>query len=106
MDDFDWTVYSELVDDAGGERTLNVDFQGETANLVFEAYGDIAYLLDQVPAVEVFKDDGSPDQGPAGGSGFVFVLKDGSSLNDLSTQILTLRHALDADLALLSSTSS
>src|SRR4051794_41051408 len=65
---------------AGGTRTLSIIMADDSLEMTFEAYNDIAYLLDQLPAVDVFSDDGPPNKGPAAGSGFVFVLRDGVSL--------------------------
>jgi hypothetical protein len=104
LQNFDWSTYSERVDEAGGSRTIKVALEGEVLNLTYEAYDDPAYLLDQLPAVEVYKDDGPPDQGPAGGSGFVFVLKDDYTLEELSKQIAALRQSLDVDFSRLSAT--
>jgi hypothetical protein len=104
LQDFDWNTYSEWIDEAGGSRTIKVALEGEVLTLTFDRYDDIAHLLDQLPAVEVYKDDGPPDQGPAGGSGFVFVLKDDATLKELSEQITALRRSLDADFSLLSAT--
>lgn len=104
LKDFDWRTYSQRIDEAGGSRTIKVPLENEVLALTFDAYDDIANLLDQLPAVEVYKDDGPPNQGPAGGSGFVFVLKDDATLKELSEQIAALRQSLDVDFSLLSAT--
>jgi hypothetical protein len=98
LKDFDRETYSELIEEAGGSRILVLHTSKHNPAVSIEPYENIAYVLDQLPAVQVYKDHGPPDAGPASGSGFVCVLRDGFSIDELAGQVRALGSALDADL--------
>src|SRR4051794_28294038 len=73
LSSFDWNGYSELVEEAGGSRQITVHLPRGPLTIKFEAYDDIAYMLDQFPSVKVYRDNGPPDAGPASGAGYIFL---------------------------------
>lgn len=101
LQSFDLLKYSELLDEREGPREVFVRFGGEDRKLTIEAYADLAWILDQVPSVEVFRDEGPPDGGPASGSGYLFFLKEGHSYHQLTSDIRALCAALIGDFARL-----
>ena len=98
---FEFGKYSELVDSLGGERRLGVHLASGPTTILFNAYNDIAQILDQLPTVKVLLDNGPPDAGPASGGTCVFFIADGVSKTDLSASIAALATALNSDFALL-----
>ena len=87
-------------------RRLALGLTGGIVEVSINAYDDIAYLLDQCPSVDVFRDNGPPDAGPASGAGFIFFIADGITIKQHEHEMSVLRAVLDADLFKLSSRSS
>jgi hypothetical protein len=106
LKDFDWRTYHELLEEYDQPRRLILRSLPQPIECEIQPYADLAYLLDQVPSVRVMRDDGPPDAGPASGSGYVFFIADGVSVQQLGQEIASLRHALDADLRELSAGST
>jgi hypothetical protein len=94
--DFDFLTYSELVDDRGGERRLNVVLPSGPITILFNAYDGIADILDQLPTVNV-RLDNSSDDGPASGSLCVFFIADGVSETELKVSVSALAETLKSD---------
>jgi hypothetical protein len=101
LHDFDLMQYSELVDDLGGERQLDIVLPSGPMAILFSAYDGIASLLDQLPTVKVYLDNGPPDAGPASGGTCLFFIADGVSERDLEASIAALASALKSDFASL-----
>jgi hypothetical protein len=104
LQDFDFRKYSELADDHGGERRLDVHLPSGPITILFNPYDDIAHILDQLPTIKVYLDNGPPDAGPASGGTCVFFIADGVSETDLRASIAALATALNSDFALLEKT--
>jgi hypothetical protein len=102
---FDWGTYRELIDETGRPRQITLSLIGGITEVSIDPYDDIAYLLDQCPSVNVFRDNGPPDAGPASGSGFIFFVADGATIEQLEHEMRVLRTALDEDFLKLSSRS-
>jgi hypothetical protein len=94
--DFDFLTYSELVDDRGGERRLNVVLPSGPITILFNAYDGIADILDQLPTVNV-RLDNSSDDGPASDSLCVFFIADGVSETELKVSVSALAETLKSD---------
>jgi hypothetical protein len=103
LSDFDFRKYSELVDECGGERRLNVVLPSGPITILFNAYDDIANILDQLPTVNV-RLDNSPDDSPASGSLCVFFIADGVSETELTVSVSALAETLKSDLTSLEKT--
>ena len=101
--DFDFRKYNELVDECGGERRLNVILPSGPITILFNAYDDIANILDRLPTVNV-RLDNFPDDSPASGSLCVFFIADGVSETELKVKVSALAEALKSDLASLEKT--
>jgi hypothetical protein len=79
LDGFDFSLYAIMADELGQlDREIEVQFDTDPAHLV-----------------AVY--DCPPNQGPASGSGYIFVLKDGAALSECERQAQLLRNALDDD---------
>jgi hypothetical protein len=102
LESFDWLAYRELLEDYGRPRRLVLRGLPQPIECEIEPYNDLAYLLDQMPSVQVKRDNGPPDAGRASGSGFVFFIPDGVSYEQFVREMASLRDALDADLRELS----
>ena len=98
---FDFHKYSELVDDHGGERRLTVVLPTGPTTILFNAYDDVAQILDQLPTVTVRIDYGPPNAGPASGGICVFFIADGVSKTQLKASIAVLAETLKSDLSTL-----
>jgi hypothetical protein len=97
----DLTKYSELVDEHGGERRLNVALPSGEVSILFRAYDSIAEILDQLRTVKVYLDNGPPDAGPASGDSCFFFIADGVTETELEASIAALTAILKSDLASL-----
>jgi hypothetical protein len=106
LEGFDWGKYWELIEATNQPRQLALGLTRGIVEVSINAYDDIAYLLDQCPSVDVFRDNGPPDAGPASGAGFIFFIADGATIEQLKQDMSVLRAALDTDLLKLSSRSS
>jgi hypothetical protein len=98
LEGFNLTRYSELVDEHGGTRQLNLILPTGTIKIAFSAYDDIARILDQLPTIKVYLDNGPPDGGPASGGTYLFFIADGTNDLDLEVSITALAEALKSDL--------
>ena len=96
--DFDLRKYSELVDEHGGERHLNVVLPSGRIAISFNAYDGIVDILDRLPTVKVLLDNGPPNAaGPASGGTCVFFIADGVSETELEVSIAALAETLKSD---------
>jgi hypothetical protein len=91
--------YSELVDEHDGERRLIIPSPAGPMKIVFNAYNEIASLLDQLPTVKVCIDNGPPNAGPASGPTYVFFIADGVSKAEPKESIAALATALKSGVA-------
>jgi len=95
---FDFWTYAQLADELEAfERRVLVDFGRGATELCFDARS-VEEIAGAIPAVDALYDC-PDDQGPAGGAGHVLVMADGFSDSDVTRAALSLRAALDADLA-------
>ncbi len=99
--DFKWDAYSELVQEFGDSRHIEYRYAGKNIEVIFHPFEDLAYLLDQLTTVEVRRDDGATYGGMASGSGFIFFVKDTSSLNCSLLEVSALVEAVEQDYAIL-----
>ena len=98
---FPWLEYQELADLVGGSRSLIVPFRNGSGAVEVTPYEDVAFLLQQVPGIDVLRDDGPPNAPPASGGGYVFFLAEGATTADVTANVGALVDALQADLDLL-----
>jgi hypothetical protein len=56
------------------------------------------HMLSQLRSVTVCLDEGPPNAGPASGSGYVFFIPEGATVDRLVMEVTSLRWALDDDL--------
>jgi hypothetical protein len=104
LKNIDLTKYSELVDEHGGERELNVKLSSGDIKIAFNAYDDVAHILDKLPTVTVYLDNGPPDAGPASAGICLFFITDGVSEPELDESIAALATALKSDFVSLKNT--
>jgi hypothetical protein len=102
LEDFDWSSYWDLVSEHGEPRRISLLGLPYAVKCEFEAYSDLAVLLDQIPSIQVKYDNGPKDAGPASGEGYVFFIADGVSMERLTAEVSALKAALDKDLQSLS----
>lgn len=98
---FPWPEYGELADIDGGLRTVTVQFPGGACTIEYEAYSNLAMVLDQLPSVVAVMDHGPPDASPGSGSGYIFFRAKGVTVADVAADVTALLFALNADLAIL-----
>ena len=98
---FDWSSYFELVQEINEPRLLKYKFRNLVNQVVFEAYQDIGYLVDELKTIEVHYDDGAQYSGMCSGSGYIFFVKDEFSFMDAAEELGCLIAALKTDLYLL-----
>ena len=103
--EFDWLTYMELVE-GEGSHVIHVELTSGSLDIEFEAYDDLAFILDYLPSINVLRDTGNPDGGPASGSGYVFFLADGATIKGLEAEISALIDVLKTDFAVLKSKSA
>lgn len=93
---FDFRLYGQMADELGAmDRCLEIDFGGGPASIGFSAYS-IHEVVSAIPSVDAIYDC-PPNQGPAGGSGHIFLLQDGATLEEALVCAQILRAALDKD---------
>lgn len=97
LQNFDFRKYGELIEEHGEERQLKVLIASGVIGITVRAYDGIVELLDQLPTVTVYLDNGPPDAGPASGGTYVFFVTEGVSEADLRQSIEGLAVALRAD---------
>jgi len=96
---FPWFEYQELADIDGGERFLSVPFPvGGEREVRYEPYADVAFILEQIPGIEVVRDDGPPNPSPGSGSGYDVYLSKGSKVKDVTANVTALLSVLQSDL--------
>ena len=92
--DLDWSEYGMLADELGeAERKLSIHIDGKVLNIEGEAWYPQVFI-DQVPSVNAIYDE-PPDQGPAAGSGYIFIAEDGFSDDQIVAHSNALFEALD-----------
>jgi hypothetical protein len=95
---FDWSTYCELAQYADAARSLTVELRSGPVTVEFGSSDNVAYLLDVLPSLCVYRDLG-PSDGFAAGSGYIFLLGEGATLKDLEADLGALIAALEEDLA-------
>ena len=70
LGEFDWSAYYELA--PGDVREILVHLSDGSKRLKLDAFLNVALLLDELPSVEVTKDNGPPNAGPGSGGGYIF----------------------------------
>ncbi len=96
LDGFDFSLYGIMADELGQlDRKLEIHFGDGSPRAEFEAYS-VSQIVQSIPLVTAIYDC-PPDQGPAGGSGYVFVLQQGGSREECKRQAQILRIALNED---------
>ncbi|GAA6159163.1 hypothetical protein NBRC116589_13370 [Ruegeria sp. HU-ET01832] len=99
--DFDWAGYATMADELGAlYRRLQFQCESETIDLQADPYS-VETFISALPSVAALYDC-PPDQGPAGGSGWVFVMVDGWDLEQVKAHVQVLKTVLDADFDALS----
>lgn len=103
LEDFDFAQYGGLIGEheQSGERRLNLTLPSGPLTHVIEEVDDWPQLLDQLPTVKVYEDEGPPDGGPLSGGAIVFFMADGFGEEEVRASIAALAFALRADLASL-----
>ncbi len=101
LSDFDWTQFECMAEDLDRlNRRLNLELDGKTTAISADA-NRINEFLDELPSVEAIYDC-PPDQGPAGGSGYVFVASEGyTGPGRVQEHAKALRKALETDYEIL-----
>lgn len=98
ISEINWLLLGEIIDDIAPERDsrgfgiLRINLDAREIEVC--AYDDPALLLDQIPSVDVRRDNGPPDAGPAAGCGYHFFVNDGydqkiaeSDINGLASEL-------------------
>ena len=101
LKNIDLRKYSELVDEHGGERRLNIALPSGKTTILFHAYDSIVKILDQLPTVKVCYDAHASGLGPASAAIYVFFIADGVGTTELEASIAALTTALKSDFASL-----
>lgn len=96
LEGFDFCSYGTMADELGASRrTIAVDFGAGITRFNFDAYS-LAEIVEVIPSVEAVYDC-PPNQGPAGGSGYIFILSKGRTTDETIAFARLLRSALDED---------
>jgi hypothetical protein len=77
---------------------MNLILPTGTIKIAFSTYDGIARILDQLPTIKVYLDNGPPDGGPASGGTCLFLIADGTNDLDSQASITALAEALKSDL--------
>lgn len=100
LEGFDFSRYGQLADEIDlPTRRIEIDFGHGSEAIEFEAYA-INEIVASLPFIDAIYDC-PPNQGPAGGAGYIFVLDEGHNLAEVAAAAEILRSALDEDLASL-----
>ena len=102
FEDLDWWQYSCLLDEMGRKGLITYTFQEKVRELEYEPFSDVAHLVNEMTTIEVQRDDGTSHGGMASGSGYIFFLKDGYSLDEAQKEFVFLVSAVKADLESIS----
>lgn len=101
FDGFDFDQYAVLAQEYGDDqREISVDF-GAGPQLFHFYASSPSEIVGLIPSVEAILDC-PPEQGPGGGAGHIFVLRDGFQLGQIAFHAQVLKAALDKDLRDLS----
>jgi hypothetical protein len=101
---FDWDKYLRLVDDAGdGHRRLQIKLKSGNREIEIENTGDIADILDLLPAIKAYHIPLPADAGMGSGPISVITLADHATAENLEDNVSALSRALKEDFALLAS---
>lgn len=93
---FDFQIYARMADELDAlQRSIVVDWGEGPVQISFDAYS-IHEIVGAIPGVIAIYDC-PPDQGPSAGSGHIFLLNEGSSLECVAHSAEILRNALDKD---------
>lgn len=96
LDGFDFSLYGIMADELGQlDRQVEVQFDPGPVQLNFDAYS-VSEIVGAIPLVAAVYDC-PPGQGPASGSGYIFVLNDGATRSECERQAQIMRDALDED---------
>ena len=87
LESINWRQFSEAIDERQDSSIVLVVQGSPDLEITINAYADIAYVLDQIPSIDVQKDDGNPDGGMASGTGFIFFVKDGFSKEEVKSHV-------------------
>ena len=97
---FDFVLYSIMADELNElTRHLEIDF-GSGATLVKFETCAVNEIVGSIPSVDAIYDF-PPNQGPGAGSGYMFLLADGFTIEETRKAAAILRTAIDADFAAL-----
>lgn len=100
LEGFDFSLYGIMADELGAlQRQLELDFGNGPTSVSFEAYS-LNEIVEIIPAVEAIYDC-PPNQGPSGGSGYIFVLREGFTIEQSVAAAKSLRSALDSDFSVV-----
>jgi hypothetical protein len=102
LSDFDWKEYQNMAMELDKlDRRLTLELNGEEKTISGDACS-INDFLDELPTVEAIYDC-PPGQGPAGGSGYVFIVADGFAGpgERVEEHAKSLRKALETDYEIL-----
>ena len=100
LTDFDWREYGMLADEfAVIERKLELTLDNKTIIIEAEAWHPHE-IIDALPSVNSVYDE-PPDQGPAGGSGYIFIAEEGFSVEQILEHSNALYEALVSDLEMI-----
>ena len=93
---FDFDLYGEMADELGiAQRTLEIDFGNGRTQINFDACASNE-IVEAIPSVQALYDY-PPNQGLASGSGYIFVLRSGFTLEETNAYAHSLRATLDSD---------
>ena len=93
-----WDEYFAFVDDKDGQtHTLPVTINDQIVSIDVTAADDLAQILDVSGIVDVKRDEGPPDAGPASGSGYLFFLREGDSPKIVRRNVNALVDAISED---------
>ncbi|MEP4700728.1 MAG: hypothetical protein ABJZ79_06195 [Parasphingorhabdus sp.] len=103
LEGFDFSLYGIMADELGfPDRQLEVDFGNGPTSISFEAFS-LTEILEFIPAVDAIYNC-PPNQGLAGGSGYIFVLREGFTVEESIAAAKALRSALDSDFRVVEAT--
>ena len=98
---FNWDTYSELIEELNESRIISYEFRNHKNQILFEAFQDVGFLVDELITVESHKDDGASYGGLASGRGYIFFLRNGCNLDDAIEEVNVVTSALIEDLGKL-----
>jgi hypothetical protein len=97
---FDFDLYGIMADELDElTRHLEIDFGSGITLVSFEARA-VNEIVSSIPSVDAIYDC-PPNQGPGSGSGYIFLMADGFTIEETTKAAAILRTAIDADFAAL-----